>query len=200
MISGRTAATRSGPLWKSQDLVTDDCPLPGKDAETFGSLCDGRRHRPQMTGRVLPVRDPQDSTRSSQSRFAKSASTPSLYRAGRTGSSDRFATRHERRRIPPKEAAASRLGARRFCRDQGLAISTFSLWRKKLSSPIKEIKQPLAVHRQAPERARWHHRSAECEDRLDCSQRNRWSLACFLRLTAKNRRHLATGNYANGFR
>jgi len=149
MISGRTAATRSGPLWKSQDLGTDDCPLPGKDAETFGSLCDRRRHRPQMTGRVLPVRDPQDSTRSSQSRFAKSGSTPSLYRAGRTWSSDRFATRHERRRIPPKEAAASRLGVRRFCRDQGLAVSTFSLWRKKLSSPVKEIKQPLAVHRQA---------------------------------------------------
>src|SRR4051812_7791091 len=27
---------------------------------------------------------------------------------------------------------ASGLGARRFCREQGLAVSTFSLWRKKL--------------------------------------------------------------------
>jgi hypothetical protein len=40
---------------------------------------------------------------------------------------------------------ASGIGARRFCREQGLAVSTFSLWRKKLSSPVKEIKQPLAV-------------------------------------------------------
>jgi hypothetical protein len=40
---------------------------------------------------------------------------------------------------------ASGIGARRFCRDHGLAVSTFSLWRKKLSSPIKEIRQPLAV-------------------------------------------------------
>jgi len=40
---------------------------------------------------------------------------------------------------------ASGVGARRFCREQGLALSTFSLWRKKLSSPIKETRQPLAV-------------------------------------------------------
>jgi hypothetical protein len=40
---------------------------------------------------------------------------------------------------------ASGIGARRFCREQGLAVSTFSLWRKKLSSPVKEIKRPLAV-------------------------------------------------------
>lgn len=40
---------------------------------------------------------------------------------------------------------ASGIGARRFCRDHGLAVSTFSLWRKKLSSPVREIKQPLAV-------------------------------------------------------
>ena len=40
---------------------------------------------------------------------------------------------------------ASGIGARRFCREQGLAVSTFSLWRKKLSSPVREIKQPLAV-------------------------------------------------------
>ncbi|TCK36114.1 hypothetical protein B0G84_5088 [Paraburkholderia sp. BL8N3] len=40
---------------------------------------------------------------------------------------------------------ASGVGARRFCREQGLAVSTFSLWRKKLSSPVREIKQPLAV-------------------------------------------------------
>jgi hypothetical protein len=40
---------------------------------------------------------------------------------------------------------ASGVGARRFCREQGLAVSTFSLWLKKLSSPVREIKQPLAV-------------------------------------------------------
>lgn len=40
---------------------------------------------------------------------------------------------------------ASGIGARRFCREQGLAVSTFSLWRKKLSSPVREIKQPLVV-------------------------------------------------------
>jgi len=40
---------------------------------------------------------------------------------------------------------SSGVGARRFCREQGLAVSTFSLWRKKLSTHIKEIKQPLAV-------------------------------------------------------
>ncbi|KAE8756946.1 hypothetical protein FSO04_26245 [Paraburkholderia madseniana] len=40
---------------------------------------------------------------------------------------------------------ASGIGARRFCREQGLAVSTFSLWRKKLSGSVKEIKPPLAV-------------------------------------------------------
>jgi hypothetical protein len=40
---------------------------------------------------------------------------------------------------------ASGIGTRRCCREQGLAVSTFSLWRKKLSSPVREIKQPLAV-------------------------------------------------------
>ncbi|MFM0390115.1 IS66 family insertion sequence element accessory protein TnpA [Paraburkholderia dipogonis] len=40
---------------------------------------------------------------------------------------------------------ASGMGARRFCREQGLAVSTFSLWRKKLSGSVKEIKPPLAV-------------------------------------------------------
>src|SRR5471032_253459 len=40
---------------------------------------------------------------------------------------------------------ASGIGARRFCREQGLAVSTFSLWRKKLSRPVREIKQPIAV-------------------------------------------------------
>ncbi|WP_434116070.1 IS66 family insertion sequence element accessory protein TnpA [Paraburkholderia caffeinilytica] len=40
---------------------------------------------------------------------------------------------------------ASGVGDRRFCREQGLAVSTFSLWRKKLSSPVRETKQPLAV-------------------------------------------------------
>jgi hypothetical protein len=42
---------------------------------------------------------------------------------------------------------ASGIGARRFCREQGLAVSTFSLWRKKLASPVRKIKQPLAVLR-----------------------------------------------------
>ncbi|WP_454824730.1 IS66 family insertion sequence element accessory protein TnpA [Paraburkholderia xenovorans] len=40
---------------------------------------------------------------------------------------------------------ASGIGARRFCREQGLAVSTFSLWRKKLSSPVREIRPPIAV-------------------------------------------------------
>ncbi|WP_179196331.1 IS66 family insertion sequence element accessory protein TnpA [Caballeronia sordidicola] len=40
---------------------------------------------------------------------------------------------------------ASGIGARRFWREQGLALSTFSMWRKKLSSSIKETRQPLAV-------------------------------------------------------
>jgi hypothetical protein len=40
---------------------------------------------------------------------------------------------------------ASGIGARRFCREQGLAVSTFSLWCKKLSGPVKERKQPFSV-------------------------------------------------------
>jgi hypothetical protein len=40
---------------------------------------------------------------------------------------------------------ASGIGARRFCREQGLAVSTFSLWRKKLSGSVKENKPLLAV-------------------------------------------------------
>ncbi len=34
---------------------------------------------------------------------------------------------------------ASGIGARRFCRDQGLAVSTFGLWRKKLQAPSKRF-------------------------------------------------------------
>jgi len=37
---------------------------------------------------------------------------------------------------------ASGLGARRFCREQGLAVSTFGLWRKKLSG-----ESPAEAHR-----------------------------------------------------
>ena len=37
------------------------------------------------------------------------------------------------------------VGAGRFCREQGPAVSTLSLWRKKLSSPVKEIRPLLAV-------------------------------------------------------
>ncbi len=40
---------------------------------------------------------------------------------------------------------ASGSGARRFCREQGLAVSTLSLWRKNLSGSVKEIKPPIAV-------------------------------------------------------
>jgi hypothetical protein len=40
---------------------------------------------------------------------------------------------------------ASGIGTRRFCREQGLAVSTFSLWRKKLSGLDEEIRQPLAL-------------------------------------------------------
>jgi hypothetical protein len=72
MIAGRDRSDSERTALESQDLVTDDGPLPGEETERFGSLCDRPRHRPQMAGRVLPVRDPQDTTRSSQSRFAKS--------------------------------------------------------------------------------------------------------------------------------
>jgi hypothetical protein len=39
----------------------------------------------------------------------------------------------------------SGLGLRRFCREQGLAVSTFGLWRKKLSSEPRAEAHPLAV-------------------------------------------------------
>ncbi|SFU26480.1 IS66 family insertion sequence element accessory protein TnpA [Paraburkholderia aspalathi] len=39
----------------------------------------------------------------------------------------------------------SGLGLRRFCREQGLAVSTFGLWRKKLSSEPRAEPHPLAV-------------------------------------------------------
>lgn len=39
----------------------------------------------------------------------------------------------------------SGLGARRFCREQGLAVSTFGLWRKKLASGTTAQTNPLAV-------------------------------------------------------
>jgi hypothetical protein len=39
----------------------------------------------------------------------------------------------------------SGLGLRRFCREQGLAVSTFGLWRKKLSGKARAEAHPLAV-------------------------------------------------------
>ncbi|NYH13803.1 IS66 family insertion sequence element accessory protein TnpA [Paraburkholderia bryophila] len=39
----------------------------------------------------------------------------------------------------------SGLGLRRFCREQGLAVSTFGLWRKKLSGEASGEAHPLAV-------------------------------------------------------
>jgi hypothetical protein len=39
----------------------------------------------------------------------------------------------------------SGLGLRRFCREQGLAVSTFGLWRKKLSGEARAEAHPLAV-------------------------------------------------------
>ncbi|MGF6917817.1 IS66 family insertion sequence element accessory protein TnpA [Paraburkholderia sp. 40] len=39
----------------------------------------------------------------------------------------------------------SGLGERRFCREQGLAVSTFGLWRKRLSSLEHEAERPLAL-------------------------------------------------------
>ena len=39
----------------------------------------------------------------------------------------------------------SGLGARRFCREQGLAVSTFGLWRKKLAGETTARTSPLAV-------------------------------------------------------
>jgi hypothetical protein len=40
---------------------------------------------------------------------------------------------------------ASGLGARRFCREQGLAVSTFGLWRRKLSNQETEAGRLLAL-------------------------------------------------------
>jgi hypothetical protein len=40
---------------------------------------------------------------------------------------------------------ASGLGARHFCHEQGLAVSTFGLWRKKLSVEARAGAHPLAV-------------------------------------------------------
>jgi hypothetical protein len=40
---------------------------------------------------------------------------------------------------------ASGVSARRFCREQGLAVSTLNLWRKTLSGSVKEHKPPLAL-------------------------------------------------------
>src|SRR5260370_41194333 len=40
---------------------------------------------------------------------------------------------------------ASGLGARRFCREQGLAVSTFGLWRKELWGEARAGAHPLAV-------------------------------------------------------
>jgi hypothetical protein len=40
---------------------------------------------------------------------------------------------------------ASGLGARRFCSEQGLAVSTFSLWRKKLSGEARAGAHALEV-------------------------------------------------------
>jgi hypothetical protein len=39
----------------------------------------------------------------------------------------------------------SGLGERHFCREQGLAVSTFDLWRKKLSNLEDETGRPLTV-------------------------------------------------------
>ncbi|TDN58747.1 hypothetical protein [Paraburkholderia sp. BL10I2N1] len=40
---------------------------------------------------------------------------------------------------------ASGLGTRRFCRERGLALSTFSLWRKKLSGEARAEVRPLEL-------------------------------------------------------
>ena len=39
----------------------------------------------------------------------------------------------------------SELGLRRFCREQGLAVSTFGLWRRKLSGEARADAHPHAV-------------------------------------------------------
>ncbi|SAL87212.1 hypothetical protein AWB68_08318 [Caballeronia choica] len=48
----------------------------------------------------------------------------------------------------------SGVGTRRFCREQGLALSTFGLWRKKFAGDTHSATSPLAVT--AP--IRHHHR------------------------------------------
>ena len=40
---------------------------------------------------------------------------------------------------------ASGLGTRRFCRERGLAVSTFGLWRKKLSGEARAEVRPLEL-------------------------------------------------------
>ncbi|WP_420873856.1 IS66 family insertion sequence element accessory protein TnpA [Paraburkholderia azotifigens] len=40
---------------------------------------------------------------------------------------------------------ASGSGARRFCREQGLAVSTFGLWRKKLAEATTAPASSLAM-------------------------------------------------------
>ena len=40
---------------------------------------------------------------------------------------------------------ASGLGVRRFCHKQGLAVSTFGLWRKKLSGQVRAEARPLEL-------------------------------------------------------
>lgn len=40
---------------------------------------------------------------------------------------------------------ASGVGTRRFCREQGLAVSTFGLWRKKFAGETPSTASPLAV-------------------------------------------------------
>jgi hypothetical protein len=39
----------------------------------------------------------------------------------------------------------SGMGLQRFCREQGLAVSTFGLWRRKLSGEARADAHPLAV-------------------------------------------------------
>jgi transposase-like protein len=41
--------------------------------------------------------------------------------------------------------ATSGLGLRRFCREYGLAVSTFGQWRKKLSGEARADAHPLAI-------------------------------------------------------
>ncbi|CAD6563397.1 hypothetical protein LMG24235_08641 [Paraburkholderia sabiae] len=45
---------------------------------------------------------------------------------------------------------ASGVGTRRFCREQGHAVSTFRLWRKKFAGETPSTTSPLAVTADAP--------------------------------------------------